>query len=373
MVVAVLPSVGHHVALMVEVASIIHPSSTYVIPLFCVVVALFIHVGRHSLRWNAAIAAGFVLVIVASWINNLTFMVLALPFTAAALAILTVTADSWNETAWKIACIVFAIGVFSWLGIGAFLDSFTAYSHRLDSDDWPGKRSFGITTWFPFEFGEPSLRRSDSLFLSWSGALAWVGRICRADPRGDAGQSSLALAMPCRARWRWGPDLDEFGVFFARRHLALGGARLFRAGELSDLCHRCSLAHGATRYLFARAFYELHRPRAAAGARYGQHPRRYHKRGLAIAVVLAAAVSLVGTGPEILARDMVAAQVTFPPPDSPWRRVAHLVPVEKGQPFKGWFADFSATSLDYPQEVALNVQVWLSGGGTLLQCLLRAL
>ena len=97
-----------------------------------------------------------------------------------------------------------------------------------------------------------------------------------------------------------------------------------------------------------------------------QHPRRYHKLGLAIAVVLAAAVSLIGTGPKTLAREMVAAQVTFPPPDSPWRRVAQLVPVQKGQQFKGWFADFSATSLDYPKEVALNIQVWLSGGGTLL-------
>ena len=366
MVAAVLPSVGHHVALMIEVASIIHPSSTYVIPLFCVVVALFIHVGRHSLRWNAAIAACFLLIIVASWINNLTFMVLALPFTAAALAILTVTADSWNETAWKIACIVFAIGLFSWLGIGEFLDSFTAYSHRLDSMIGhvgvllASQRGYLLNLVNHLYEG-----RIVYFFLGAAPLLGWVGfagliqgvllgnlrwrLLCLAALAGVGGLTLMSseYSLP-GVIWPWAAP----GYFERASYPIYVIGSVLLAEQLA---------------IYARAHYANFIGRAPPLVRdMVQHPRRYHKRGLAIAVVLAAAVSLIGTGPKILARDMVSAQVTFPPPDSPWRRVAQLVPVQKGQPFKGWFADFSATSLDYPKEVALNIQVWLSGGGTLL-------
>jgi hypothetical protein len=367
MVVAVLPAIGHHLALMVEVASILHPSSTYVIPLFCVVVTLFIYVGRYSLRWNAAIAAFFLLIIVASWINNLTFMVLALPFTAVALAILTVTADSWSEATWKIACVVFAIGLFAWLGIGAFLDSFTAYSHRLDS-------MFGVVTGLLASQRVRLLNLVNHLyegriiyfFLGAAPLLGWVGLaglvqgmmlgnlrwrlLCLAALAGVGGLTLMGseYSLP-GVIWPWAAP----GYFERASYPIYVIAAVLLAEQLA---------------IYARAHYANFIGRAPLLVRdMVQHPRRYHKRGLAIAVVLAATVSLIGTGPKTLARQLVAAQVTFPPPDSPWRRVAQLVPVRKGQPFKGWFADLSAAaSLDYPKEVALNIQVWLSGGGTLL-------
>jgi hypothetical protein len=89
------------------------------------------------------------------------------------------------------------------------------------------------------------------------------------------------------------------------------------------------------------------------------HPRRYQVRALAIAVTLATVYSLIATGPKALARQMIAEPATFPPQDSPWRKVAALAPVEKGQPFKGWFSDPTQPNFEY------HVQVWRSGGGTL--------
>jgi hypothetical protein len=68
---------------------------------------------------------------------------------------------------------------------------------------------------------------------------------------------------------------------------------------------------------------------------------------------------LIGSGPFKLALAMRAEPATFPPPDSPWRKIAQLVPAGKGQPFKGWFTDYTTTNPDY------NVQVWRADGGTL--------
>jgi len=58
MVAAVLP-LGNGPVPMIEIASLIHPSSTYVIAMFCMVAALFLHVGRYDLRWNVGMAGDF--------------------------------------------------------------------------------------------------------------------------------------------------------------------------------------------------------------------------------------------------------------------------------------------------------------------------
>jgi hypothetical protein len=358
MVFAVLPF-WHSARLMIEIAALLHPSSTYVIALFCFAAALFLQVGRREARWNAGVAAGFLLVIVVSWINNLTFMALALPFTAAALAIFTVTAASWREAAWKAACLALAAGLFVWLGVGAFLDSFTAYSHRLDSMIGHTHGLVAAQRWHLLSLvNVASYAQIPYLFLAGAPLLGWVGL---------AGLIQGVLLG--NLRWRL-LCLAAIGV--------VGGLTLLS----SEYSLPGIIWPWAAPGYFERPTYPIYVIAAVllvqqlaiyARTRYGgllkraprlvndivQYPGHYQGRGLAIAVILAAVVSLIQSGPTTLARKLVAAPVTSPPPDSPWRRIAELVPVEKAQPFKGWFADPTQPNFEY------HVQVWLGGGATL--------
>ena len=131
MVLALLPVVYGY-RFLIEVAALLHPSSTFVTVLYCIVMSLFIQIGRHGLRRNTAMAAGFVVVIAISWINNLTFMVLALPFTAASLAIFTVTATSRREVCWKIACLAAVVAVV----FMAWDPGLSRCLHRVQSTTW---------------------------------------------------------------------------------------------------------------------------------------------------------------------------------------------------------------------------------------------
>ena len=358
LVVGVLPF-GYRWHPMIEAIALIHPSSIYVVAMFCLVTALFLEVGRHRAGWNACFAAGFVVVIVASWINNLTFMTLAGPFTAVTLAIVLVTAASWREAAWKAACIALAAGLFVWLGIGAFLDSFTAYSPRLDSlighpqAIMSEQRRYLLSLVNNFSY-----ERIFLYFLAGPPLLGWIGLA-----------GLIQGGFLGNLRWRL-LCLAALGVVVS---LTLMSSEYALPGIIWPWA--------APNY-FERSTYPIYviaavllvqqlaiyaRARYASFTKRAPHildniikcPHLYQGRALVIAVVLAAVVSLVGTGPRTLARDLIAAPVTLPPPDSPWRRVAQLVPVEKGQPFKGWFTDFTATDFAY------NVQVWLGGGGTL--------
>jgi len=358
LVIGVLPF-GYHLHPMIEFIAVIHPSSIYVVAMFCLVIALFLEVGRHHAWWNVCLAAGFLAIIVASWINNLTFMTLAGPFTAVTLAIVLVTATSWWEAAWKAACIVLAAGLFVWLGIGAFLDSFTAYSPRLDSllghpqAMMSEQRRYLLSLVNNFHYEKVFLN-----FLAGPPLLGWIGL---------AGLIQGGLLG--NLRWRL-LCLAAFGIAVTltlmSSEYALPGiiwpwaAPSYFERSTYPIYVIAAVLLVQQLAIYVRALYESFQRRAPYPIdNIIKCPHLFQKPALVAAVVLVAGVSFIGTGPRTLARDMVAAPVTFPPQDSPWRRIAQLVPVEKGQPFKGWVTDFTATDFAY------NVQIWLSGGGTM--------
>ncbi len=164
-------------------------------------------------------AAGFVVVIAISWINNLTFMVLALPFTAASLAIFTVLQLPVARSCWKIACLAVAVAAVFWLGIQAFLDAFTAYSQRLNS-------MFGNVNRF-CDGQSYVFCLIDKLILRLPPgrcAVAWLARVCRTDSWRTDGQFSVAPALFRRVRRDRCFVAHERRIYVAHRHLALGRA-----------------------------------------------------------------------------------------------------------------------------------------------------
>ena len=355
MVLALLP-VLYGYRFMIEVAALLHPSSTFVTVLYCIVMTLFIQTGRYGLWGNTAMAAGFVVVIAISWVNNLTFMVLALPFTAASLAIFTVTATSRREVVWKIACLALAAAVYSWLGIQAFLDAFTAYSQRLDSMSGnvtaiaPANRTYLLNLINNSYYRQYHVLIGAPL-LGWLGFAGLIHGVLMGNYRWRllcfAGLGVIAVLSLMSAEfmlptviWPWAePGYFEratFPVYVIAATLLLKYLGKF----LLDLIKNQTKSASILNEVFSR-------------------PRYYERGGLVGVATFVAALTLFGMGVKTFAYEMTAAPVTWPDPDGPWQKVAKLVPVERGKPFRGWFANF------YGDDFISNVQIWRSGGATL--------
>ena len=355
MVLALLP-VLYGYRFMIEIAALLHPSSTFVTVLYCIVMSLFIQIGRHGLWGNTAMAVGFVAVIAISWVNNLTFMVVALPFTAASLAVFIVTATSRHEVFWKIACLTVVAAVYSWLGIQAFLDAFTAYSQRLDSMSGnvnaiaAGNRTYLLNLLNDTYYRQYRVLIGAPL-LGWLGFAGLIHGVLMGNFRWRllcfAGLGVIAVLSLMSAEfmlptviWPWAePGYFEratFPVYVIAAALLLK----YLAKFLLDLFENRMKSVSILNDILAR-------------------PRYYERSGLVIVAALVAVLTLFSMGVKTFAHEMTAAPTTWPDPNGPWQKVAKLVPVEKGKPFRGWFANFSR------DDFKTNVQIWRSGGGTL--------
>lgn len=364
LIVVLLFPLGHGVRSMVDIAPLGHPSSIFMIAIFCFSVALFIHVGQQvHLLYNAISAVGFALLMVASWINNLTFMALTLPVLAVVLGVVALTSVTWREFVWKLMSIAVVFALFKLLAVDSYLDSFTSYSRRLASLQGNVEGFSPAARTYLLNLVANTYYRSNHI-LYGAPILGWLGiaGLVHGALMGNRRWRALCLAgLACICGltlvstefdspgiiWPWAePAYFEWPLL---PFYAIGGVLAF--GQ----CVEFGLRFVEKRT--QRISWLLLRPTLIVG----------------LAVTCFATVSIGGTLTNLstaaLAARVASPPKTWPQADSRWPAVANLVNVEQGKAFAGWFLDLSPNSYGSSGNAVLlnNVDIWRSGGGTLFE------
>lgn len=354
---------------LADIFSLIHTTSTFVLVLFCFTAAAFLALGTRRAAADAALAAAFVLLTAISWLNNLTYTVLTIPFLAAVLGIATITAASRQEFFWKIAGLAAAIGLFLLFDVNAYLDSFTAYSRRLVSMSGhtggisPQARTFLmnlVNNNFYAISKDPAILYG-APFLGWLGIAGLIHGAVRGNLRWRllclAGLGFIALLTLMSAEfaledviWPWAaPSYFEraaFPFYAIAGVLLIGAALEFILRPLWRRKHEIP----AIQFLLARR-------------------RLLEALVIVFCVVVATAGTLAASAPGELATRMRSPPHTWPKRDSPWPAVARLVEVAPDRPFAGWFLDLAPEERGSVGLIVLydNIHIWRSGGGTLFE------